>query len=70
VGRAWPVLSAAAFLIGAVYQSRAALKSGRAIDQGDDLEALRQLAHWTWGYWLIFLLLILATWDMVIKLGQ
>ena len=62
-------LFAAAFLIGAVHQSRAALSAERAAGRGDRDEALRQLARWSWGYRLIVLLLIVATWDMVMKPG-
>lgn len=29
----------------------------------------RQLARWSWGYWLIVLLLVAAAWDMVFKPG-
>ncbi len=62
-------LFVAAFLIGAVHQSRAAIGAGRAADRGDHREALRQLARWSWGYRLIVLLLLVTTWDMVMKPG-
>jgi uncharacterized membrane protein len=62
-------LFAAAFLIGAAHQSRAAINAERAAAEGDHDEALRQLARWSWGYRLIVLLLIAATWDMVFKPG-
>ena len=62
-------LFAAAFLVGAVHQSRAAIKAERAVDDGDHEEALRQLARWSWGYRLIVLLLVVAAWDMVFKPG-
>jgi len=72
-GQSWVELAlglfAAAFLIGAVHQSRAALSAERAAGRGDRDEALRRLASWSWGYRLIVLLLIVATWDMVMKPG-
>jgi uncharacterized membrane protein len=58
-----------AFVVGAAYQSRAAIKADQAAAAGNQDEALRQLARWSWGYRLILLLLIAATWDMVIKPG-
>jgi uncharacterized membrane protein len=57
-------LFAAAFLIGAVWQSRSALAATRATARDDDAEARRQLKRWLPGYWLIVLLLVVATWDM------
>lgn len=62
-------LFAGAFLVGAVYQSRAAIRADRAAAAGDQDEALRQLARWSWGYLLILVLLVAATWDMVMKPG-
>jgi uncharacterized membrane protein len=56
-----------AFLIGALYQSRTALAASRAADRDDDTEARRQLRRWSWGYRLIVVLLIVATWDMTTK---
>jgi uncharacterized membrane protein len=63
------VLFAGAFLVGAVFQSRAALAAERAASAGDDGEAARQLRRWIWGMGLILVLLVLITWDMVIKPG-
>jgi uncharacterized membrane protein len=63
------VLYAAAFLIGAAHQSRAALRAERAADRGDDEAARRELVRWSWGYWAIVLLLVVATWDMTAKPG-
>jgi len=60
-------LFSGAFLIGAVYQSRTALAAERAA--GRAAEARRHLRHWSWGYHLIVLLLIIATWDMTTKPG-
>jgi uncharacterized membrane protein len=62
-------LFAAAFVIGAAFQSRAALKANAAAQAGDAGEALRQLGRWSWGYRTILLLLLVATWDMVMKPG-
>ena len=70
-GQTWVQLAlalfAAAFVIGAAYQSRTALAAERAVGRGDHDEALRQLARWSWGYRLIVLLLLVGTWDMVFK---
>jgi hypothetical protein len=57
----------AAFLIGAAHQSQTAIRAERAAARGDQAEARRQLARWSWGYRLILLLLIVAAWDMVFK---
>ncbi len=60
-------LFAAAFLVGAVWQSRTALAATRAAARKDDAEARRQLRRWLWGYGLIVLLLVVAVWDMTTK---
>jgi uncharacterized membrane protein len=60
-------LFAAAFLIGAIFQSRAAIGAERAATAGDGSEAARQLRRWSWGMGLIVVLLVVITWDMVIK---
>jgi uncharacterized membrane protein len=62
-------LFAAAFLVGAIFQSRAAISAQRAATAGDDDEAVRQLRRWAWGMLLILLLLVVVTWDMVVKPG-
>lgn len=62
-------LFAAAFAIGAAHQSRAVINAEKAAARGDDEEALRQLARWSWGYRAIVLLLVVAAWDMTIKPG-
>jgi uncharacterized membrane protein len=62
-------LFAVAFVIGVAFQSRAALKADAAAQAGDAGEALRQLGRWSWGYRTILLLLLVATWDMVMKPG-
>jgi uncharacterized membrane protein len=70
-GQRWIVLAlalfAAAFLFGAVFQSRAAIQIQRAADAGDDADAARLLRRWAWGMRLILLLLVVITWDMVVK---
>jgi uncharacterized membrane protein len=62
-------LFAAAFLVGAAFQSRSAVAAARAAEHDDDAEARRQLRHWSWGYRLIVLLLVAAAWDMTTKPG-
>jgi len=62
-------LFVSAFLIGALHQSRTALRATRAGGGGDDGEARRQLRCWLWGYRLIVVLLVIAVWDMTIKPG-
>ena len=62
-------LFAAAFLIGAVWQSGTALAATRAAERDNNGEARRQLRRWSWGYRLIVLLLVAAAWDMTTKPG-
>jgi uncharacterized membrane protein len=62
-------LFAAAFLYGALFQSRAAIAAERAANEGDDEAAFRFLRRWSWGTRLTLLLLLVATWDMVLKPG-
>jgi len=62
-------LFVAAFLVGAVWQSRSALAATRAAGREDDAEARRQLRWWLAGYWLIVALLVVAVWDMTTKPG-
>ena len=72
-GQGWVQLGlalfAAAFLIGAAHQSRAAIAAERAAERGDHEEAARRLRAWAWGMALIVVLLVVATWDMVFKPG-
>lgn len=72
-GQGWIQLAlalfAAAFLIGAAHQSRAAIAAERAAERGDHEEAARRLRAWAWGMALIVVLLVVATWDMVFKPG-
>jgi uncharacterized membrane protein len=62
-------LFAAAFVVGAAWQSHTAVAATRAAERDDDAEARRQLRRWSWGYRLIVLLLVVATWDMTTKPG-
>jgi uncharacterized membrane protein len=62
-------LFAAAFLIGAAHQSRAALAAERAAAAGDSRTAAAHLRRWAWGMGAIVALLVVATWAMVFKPG-
>jgi uncharacterized membrane protein len=70
-GQSWIVLAlalfAAAFLFGAIFQSHAAIQVQHAVDAGNDADAARLLRRWAWGTRLILLLLVVITWDMVVK---
>jgi uncharacterized membrane protein len=72
-GQTWVVLAlalfAAAFVVGAGFQSRAAVRAQRGVEAGDRGEALRQLRRWSWGAWAILVLLLIVSWDMVLKPG-
>jgi len=72
-GQTWITIAfalfAAAFLIGAAHQSRAAIAAERAAKEGDDATALRHLRRWAYGMAVILTLLIAATWDMVFRPG-
>ena len=72
-GQTWIVLGlglfAAASVVGAAFQSRAAIGAQRAASAGEAGEAARQLARWSWGMRLILVLLLVTTWDMVFKPG-
>jgi uncharacterized membrane protein len=61
------VLLGSAFLFGAAFQSRVAIRAGRAADARDEREASRQLTRWTRGSLLILAILLVTTWDMVFK---
>lgn len=63
------VLLGGAFLFGAAFQSRVAIRAERAATAGDTDGALRLLSRWTWGSVLILALVLVATWDMVAKPG-
>jgi uncharacterized membrane protein len=58
-----------AFVVGAAFQSRSALGAQKAASAGNEVEALRQLRRWAWGMRLILVLLLVGTWDMVVKPG-
>jgi uncharacterized membrane protein len=60
-----------AFLIGALYLSRIALKLERVTTRADaSLQAARDLlGRWIIGYQVILLILLFALWDMVFKPG-
>ena len=60
-------LFVAAFLIGVAYLGRTAVLAERAVSNDDHDEAARQLRRWSWGYQIVLVLLIVATWDMVTK---
>jgi putative copper export protein len=60
-------LFAAAFLIGAIFQSRAAVQAQRAIDSGDLEQAARQLRRWKAEMVVLLIILGITAWDMVFK---
>jgi uncharacterized membrane protein len=62
-------LFAAAFAIGAVFQSRSAIRAQRAASSGDLDRAEVELRRWSWGMRAILVVLVIATWDMVFKPG-
>jgi uncharacterized membrane protein len=62
-------LAAAAVVVGAAVQGRAAIGARKAAAAGDDGEAVRQLRRYALGGRLVFLLLLVAIWDMVFKPG-
>lgn len=63
------VLFVLVFLIGAIYQSRAAIRFKNAAHQDDMADSLQWLNRWLIGYGLTLLLLLVATADMVFKPG-
>lgn len=62
-------LFAGAFLVGAVYLSRAAIQTDRSAAAGDLAMATAQLGRWITGYAVVLLILVVAVWDMVFKPG-
>ena len=56
-----------AFLVGAAFQSRAAIGAHRAAEAGRHDEAVVHLRRWLWGMRLILLILLVIAWDMVFK---
>lgn len=69
----WIVLALSLFVavvvVGLAFQARAAIGAQRAAAAGDHAEAVRLLRRWAWGMRLILVLLVLTTWDMVVKPG-
>lgn len=57
---------AGAFVVGAVFLSRAVIL---AETRGDRLEHVRTIRRWTWGYGAVLLLALLATWDLATTQG-
>jgi uncharacterized membrane protein len=60
-------LLVAIILVGAGFQSRAAIGAERAIREHNPDQATRHVRRWAWGSALILVLLVLATWDMTVK---
>lgn len=54
-------------VIGAGFQSRAAIGADRAIASGDSERAAWQVRRWAWGALAILILLVTITWDMTVK---
>jgi hypothetical protein len=59
----------ASVVVGAAYLSRTGIAAERAVAAADHREAARQLGRWAWGIGAILVLLVVATWDMVVKPG-
>jgi uncharacterized membrane protein len=62
-------LFAAAFLIGAIFLSQSGVAAQHAVEEGDHERAARELRRWSWGMRVILVLLVVVSWDMVIKPG-
>lgn len=60
-------LLSAVLVIGAGFQSRAAIAAERAIAAGDTDQAARHVRRWAWGAFAILILLVALTWDMTVK---
>jgi uncharacterized membrane protein len=60
-------LLVAVLVVGAGFQSRAAIGAERAIAEDNLDQATRHVRQWAWGGVLILLLLAVATWDMTVK---
>ncbi len=63
---------AVAFLIGAVYLSRSAIRLERVVSgPAPDVQAARDaLGRWLLGYGVVLVVLLFALWDMVFKPGR
>jgi uncharacterized membrane protein (DUF485 family) len=59
----------AAFLIGAVYLSRSAIRFDRLTKSGDLEGARSALGNWLAGYVIVLAIVVFAVWDMVFKPG-
>ena len=59
----------AAFLIGAVFLSRSAIRFDRLAKSGDLEGARSALGSWMVGYAVVLAILVFAVWDMVFKPG-
>jgi uncharacterized membrane protein len=59
-----------AFLIGALYLSRAAIRLERSAEGGDLAAASEALGNWLVGYGVVLVILVFALWDMVFKPGS
>lgn len=68
--RAGLALVIAAVAVGAAFLGRTGMAAERAVRAGDHAEVARQLGRWAWGIALLVLLLVVATWDMVVKPGM
>jgi uncharacterized membrane protein len=62
-------LLVAAVLLGAIFLSRTGLAAERAVEAGDSAAARAALRRWAYGIAAILVLLVVATWDMVMKPG-
>jgi uncharacterized membrane protein len=74
LGQLWVLLAlaafAVAFLVGALYLSRVALRLERvAIAAPDQTAARATIGQWLMGYGLVLAILVFALWDMVFKPG-
>jgi hypothetical protein len=74
LGQLWVLLAlgafVAAFLIGALYLSRVAIRLQRAATATPDLAVARgAIGQWLLGYGVVLAILVFALWDMVIKPG-
>ena len=60
-----------AFLIGAVFLSRAAIGLSRVANKPDATvsDAAYALQRWVTGYWVVLVVLAVTVWDMVFKPG-
>ena len=69
VGGGEVVLGALALRGGSRGRFRKMARLSAGLAEGDHPEARRRLERSSWGFWLIVLLLVAATWNMVLKPG-